>query len=68
MAGAGDVPKSQWTAGDHPPELGDTPSHCSTNTVAPGANPFATIVNGSGLPDASPGTVNGEELGVVIAA
>jgi hypothetical protein len=30
--------------------------------------PLATIVNGNGFPDASPGTVNGDEPGVVMAA
>jgi hypothetical protein len=30
--------------------------------------PLATIVNGNGFPEASPGTVNGDEPGVVMAA
>jgi hypothetical protein len=66
IAAAGDDPKSQSTVGDHPAELGATPLHCSTNTCVPAVNPDPTMVNGSGFPEASPGTTNGLPVGVEI--
>ncbi len=64
---AGALAESQCAIGVHPGEDGATPSHCSTLTV-PCAYPVPTIVNDSGLPAASPGTVNGLDAGVVIVA
>ena len=65
IAAAGDEPKSQSTVGDHPGVPGETPSHCSTSAF-PTGNPDPTTVNGSGFPEASPGTTNGLPVGVVI--
>ena len=66
MTGAGALPLSQSTVGDHPTVVGSTPSHCSTLTSDPGVYPLPTIVNGCGLPAASPGTTNGLPVGCVI--
>jgi hypothetical protein len=63
---AGDVPESQLLVGDQPAAVDGVPSHCSTLTSAPGVYPLPTIVNGCGLPWASPGTMTGDVFGVVI--
>ena len=63
VAGAGALPRSQSVVGLHPFTVGETPSHCSTKTCAPAVNPVATMVNGSGFPDASPGTTKGAPVG-----
>lgn len=44
IAGEGALPRSQCAVGDHDGVDGDVPSHCSTYTSAPGANPVATTV------------------------
>ena len=64
--GAGELPKSQSTMGDHPGVVGSTPSHCSALTSDPGVYPLPTIVNGNGFPAASPATTNGLPGGCVI--
>jgi hypothetical protein len=66
IAGAGELPRSQSTVGDQSLVAGSTPSHCSTYTSAVGVKPVAATVNGSGLPEASPGTANVEPTGWVI--
>ncbi len=63
-----DEPRSQCVVGDQPGAVWATPSHCSSDTSAFGANPVATTVKGNGFPDESPGTTNGLPEGVVIDA
>ena len=65
--GVGEEPRSQLMSTLQFGLVGSTPSHCSTDTSAFGAYPVAMIENGCGFPLASPGTTNGEVLGVVIA-
>jgi hypothetical protein len=66
MAGARDDPASQFAPGDHPAVVCGTPSHCSAKIEELAGNPVPVMSNGTGFPDASPGTVNDVPLGCVI--
>src|SRR5436190_23182119 len=55
-AGAGELPRSQCSAGDHDGNESGAPSHCSTYTSEPGRKPDATTVNATGRPERSTAT------------
>ncbi len=67
IAGAVVCEMSQLPTADHPGVVGAIPSHWSTNTCWPGVKPVATIVNATGFPAPSSGTMNGLPVGVEIA-